>query len=98
MFSQTVEFVALPGKRLEFREVLRTAVVATRAEPGCRRFDLFQCVENDHRFLLVEVFDDDEAVERHRTTAHYLECMRRLEPLSAGVRAKRAVRSVSIGP
>ncbi len=43
----------------------------TRTEPGNKRFDVIQAVDDPARFMLYEVFASQEAVEAHRQTAHY---------------------------
>ena len=40
-------------------------------EPGIARFDIIQQQDNPTRFVLVEVYRDDDAPARHKETAHY---------------------------
>ncbi len=40
-------------------------------EPGIYQFDLIQQNDDPTRFMLVEVYRDDEAPARHKETAHY---------------------------
>lgn len=40
-------------------------------EPGNVRFDVLQSEDDSTRFVLVEMFRDDQAVEAHRATPHY---------------------------
>ncbi len=42
----------------------------TRAEPGCKRYDLF-AASDAPGFSLVEIYKDKAAVEAHRATDHY---------------------------
>ncbi len=41
-------------------------------EPGVARFDVIQQIDDPTRFVLVEVYRDDEAAAKHKETAHYL--------------------------
>lgn len=41
-------------------------------EPGIRRFDFIQQVDDPDRFILVEVYSKVEDQGKHRETAHYL--------------------------
>ncbi|MBV9107488.1 MAG: antibiotic biosynthesis monooxygenase [Verrucomicrobia bacterium] len=41
-------------------------------EPGIARFDVVQQTDDPTRFVLVEVYRDQEAMEAHRETSHYL--------------------------
>ena len=40
-------------------------------EPGIARFDVMQQADDPARFLLVEVYRNNEAPARHKETAHY---------------------------
>ena len=40
-------------------------------EPGIARFDVAQQTEDPTRFVLVEVYRDEEAAKAHKETAHY---------------------------
>lgn len=40
-------------------------------EPGIARFDVLQQVDDPTRFLLVEVYRDEDAPTRHKETTHY---------------------------
>jgi len=40
-------------------------------EPGIARFDVIQQHDDPTRFILVEVYRDEEATVRHKETRHY---------------------------
>ncbi|MEM6285286.1 MAG: antibiotic biosynthesis monooxygenase [Chloroflexota bacterium] len=40
-------------------------------EPGCARFDVIQQQDDPTRFVLIEVYIDEDASAAHKTTAHY---------------------------
>lgn len=40
-------------------------------EPGVARFDVIQQQDDPTRFVLVEVYRDDDAPARHKETMHY---------------------------
>jgi quinol monooxygenase YgiN len=56
-------------------DVFRSATIENAShsilEPGIARFDVFQQAEDPTRFLLVEVYKNDEAPIRHKETEHY---------------------------
>jgi len=59
-------------------EVLEEFITATREnarnsleEPGVVRFDLAQNRDDPQRFVLVEVYRDEDAPHRHKETDHY---------------------------
>jgi quinol monooxygenase YgiN len=68
-----VRFFLKPGAEVRAEAILRTMVAATRAEPGCRRYDLFRSTTAEGAALLalIEQYDDDEAIGAHRETPHY---------------------------
>lgn len=41
-------------------------------EPGVIRFDIIQREEDPDRFMLVEVYRDEAAIEAHKQSGHYL--------------------------
>jgi quinol monooxygenase YgiN len=50
---------------------LRRMVAATRAEPGNRRYDLFRAADGTPGLHLFEIYEDAQALEAHRASAHY---------------------------
>ena len=44
----------------------------TRKEPGNIRFDVLQTNSDPTKFVLYEVFKDEESAAAHKETAHYL--------------------------
>jgi autoinducer 2-degrading protein len=61
--------------RAEAVETFRQATLANAAaslrEPGVVRFDVIQELDDPTRFVLVEVYRDEQAPLRHKETAHY---------------------------
>ena len=50
----------------------RHAATSVEREEGCHRFDFFQERTDPALFLLIEIYEDEAALETHRTSAHYL--------------------------
>jgi quinol monooxygenase YgiN len=73
-------FAALPEKRSDLRALLEGMVAPTRSEPGCRSYNLYE-VPADGDLVLIERYDDQAALEHHRTTEHYLNYRAQLSPL-----------------
>ncbi len=57
--------------RAEVEAELRRMVAASRAEPGCLRYDLFADQGGGAGFSLVEAYRDEAALDAHRASAHY---------------------------
>ncbi len=59
----------------DYVEAFRQATVENASnsvqEPGIARFDVIQQLDDPTRFVLVEVYRDDQAPARHKETAHY---------------------------
>lgn len=52
--------------------VLETMTEDTRAEPGCRTYDVYRSGDDDAPMLhLFERYDDSAALEAHRASGHY---------------------------
>ena len=81
MMIQVVTIQAPSGQRDTFVEALLENVRGTREEAGNLRFDLLQDADDDHRFTLFEVFRDAKALDAHRATDHYRQCMDIIKPL-----------------
>lgn len=57
----------------EFKEATIVNASNSAREPGIARFDFFQQDDDPTRFVLVEVYRDEQATIAHKETAHYLE-------------------------
>ena len=59
----------------EFIEAFKRATIVNASnsvkEPGIARFDVIQQADDPTRFVLVEVYRNQEATVRHKETAHY---------------------------
>jgi quinol monooxygenase YgiN len=51
------------------RDLLATHLQQSRAEPGCLRFDVYHSQAEPRRFLLVEHWADQAALDAHRLAA-----------------------------
>jgi (4S)-4-hydroxy-5-phosphonooxypentane-2,3-dione isomerase len=72
-------------------EAFKTATLANaRAsvkEPGIARFDLAQQQDDPTRFVLVEVYRDEQAPAAHKQTAHYQQWRDTVAPMMAQPRS-----------
>lgn len=53
------------------REHLARAMRSSRTEPGCLRFDVYHSSADPRRFVLVEHWASQEALDAHRLAAAY---------------------------
>lgn len=56
-------------------------------EPGIARFDVIQQADDPTRFVLVEVYRDQEATVKHKETAHYAKWRDTVAPMMAEPRS-----------
>jgi len=84
MFVITVLFTVQPGKADAFLPLMqKNARLSVETEPGCQRFDVCTAPQDDHTVFLYEVYDDHEAFEAHKRTAHYLDFVDKTDGLIA---------------
>jgi len=67
----TAILVARPDKADELKSLLFGLRVASRAEPGNLRWDIWQDQADVNRFVLDELYVDNAAVAAHRATPHF---------------------------
>lgn len=89
MLVQMVTIKVKEGHATDFLEAFRINYEGTRKEPGNLRFDVLRDPDDAHSFLIYEVFASEAALDEHRKTPHYQECVRLLAPISIGPRSKQ---------
>ena len=52
-------------------EMIGDAEGSVMNEPGCRRFDIVQDMDDPTMLALCEVYNDDDAIDDHRSRPHY---------------------------
>jgi len=62
----------LVGRREEVLEVFRRGATAARAEDGCLHYEFTESVEDPGRFVLVEEWRDQAALDAHFRSAAFL--------------------------
>ena len=63
-------------KRSELVRIGQQVAAASRAEPGCISYRLYEDTEAENNFVFVEEWESDEALKRHFATPHIAEFMR----------------------
>ena len=67
------ESLAKPGCEDELRTQLLALVDASRAEPGCVKYDLHENPDEPGKFLFYEIWKDDDAFVYHTKAKHSVE-------------------------
>ncbi|WP_116139255.1 putative quinol monooxygenase [Trinickia diaoshuihuensis] len=76
-------FEPRPGIEEAVMAALQEALIPTRAEPGCIRFDLYRSESAPTTLHLFEIFAAPDALAAHRQTEHYQAFRRKIDPLLA---------------
>lgn len=66
-------------KRADLVRVGQTVAAASRLEPGCTSYRLYQDSENENEFVFVEEWESDEALQQHFATVHVTEFLRAIQ-------------------
>jgi quinol monooxygenase YgiN len=62
--------VARSGKENQLRELLRGMLAPTRAESGCKLYELYES-GSQGRFYFYEIWESQAALDQHAASAHY---------------------------
>ena len=71
MIAVVVHIEVDPERVEEFKAVALRNAAGSRAETGCRQFDVVQQLDDPARFVLYETYDSEEAIEAHYATPHF---------------------------
>lgn len=94
MFIVHVHVRVQPESVDAFREASLDNARNSVLEPGVSRFDVIQQLDDPTRFLLLEVYRDEDAPAAHKETAHYRRWREAVEPMMAEPRSSVKYRNV----
>ena len=63
-------FVARKGKEDQLRAVLQGMLAPTRAESGCKLYELYES-DSKGRFYFYEMWESQAALDRHAASPHF---------------------------
>ena len=69
--TKRVTFIAKEGCEDKMKELLSAMVVPSKAEDGCIFYEIVQYKENPRKFMAVETWRDEKALDGHKASAHY---------------------------
>src|ERR1700692_1160253 len=72
--------LARRGRENELRELLRGVLAPTRAESGCKTYNLYES-DSKGRFYFYEIWESQAALDRHAASPHF----KRLEQTSGEI-------------
>ena len=84
--SASVKIVAVlaakPGRETELEALLKSMAAESRAEAGNLRYDLWRDADQPNRFVLDELYKDNDAVAFHRASPHFQAYLKRIGDLA----------------
>jgi quinol monooxygenase YgiN len=78
----------------EFKQATIENAANSLKEPGCVRFDVVQQTDDPTRFVLVEIYRDQQGHAAHRETAHYNAWVAKVTDLLAEPRTRNVYANV----
>ena len=78
------ELTAREGAESEVQAILAEYAIDVRAEPGNQVFECYQTLEEPRRFVVYEIYDDDDAFQRHLSAPQNAEINDRLASVTEG--------------
>jgi len=69
--TKRVTFIAKEGAEDKMKELLSAMVKPSKAEDGCLFYEIVQYEKNRRKFMAVETWRDEKALDGHKTSAHY---------------------------
>lgn len=69
--TKRVTFIAKEGCEAKMKELLSAMVKPSKAEDGVLFYEIFQYENNRRKFMAVETWRDELALEGHKTSEHY---------------------------
>ena len=69
--TKRVTFIAKEGSEAKMKELLTAMVEPSKVEDGCIFYDIFQYENNPRKFMAVESWRDEKALDGHKASAHY---------------------------
>lgn len=69
--TKSVTFIAKDGCEDKMKELLTAMVAPSKAEIGCLFYEIFQYENNLNKFMAVETWENEEALDGHKASDHY---------------------------
>ncbi len=69
--TKTVTFIAKDENIAELKALLKTMVEPSKNEVGCLLYDIFQVKSEPKKFIVIESWENNDALEGHKHSAHY---------------------------
>lgn len=78
--TKRVTFIAKEGDEKTMKALLSAMVVPSKASKGCIFYDIFQYENNPRKFMAVESWENEAALDGHKASTHYATYKSSYEP------------------
>jgi len=69
--TKSVTFIAKDGCEDKLKELLEAMVEPSKKEDGCLNYNIYQYKDDKKRFMAVETWENEKALDGHKTSEHY---------------------------
>ncbi len=69
--TKRVTFIAKPDGIKKMKELLSAMVKPSKSEDGCLFYEIFQYKNRPEKFMAVETWRDEVALDGHKSSEHY---------------------------
>jgi len=69
--TKRVTFIAKPDGIEKMKELLSAMVIPSKAEDGCLFYEIVQYEKRPEKFMAVETWRDEVALDGHKASEHY---------------------------
>ena len=72
VLTKKVTFIAKEGHESKLKTLLESMVEPSRLEDGCLHYSIYQYEKEPTKFIVIETWENEEALEGHKHSKHYL--------------------------
>jgi quinol monooxygenase YgiN len=69
--TKRVTFIAKSNSIEKMKELLSAMVAPSKAEKGCVLYEITQLKDKPEKFMAIETWENEEALDGHRASSHY---------------------------
>ena len=73
MIVINAEFNIMPEQKQQFLNEISELIQASKQEEGCLSYQLYQAITDENNFVMVEKWENPQAIELHNTMSHLQE-------------------------
>ena len=84
MIAIVAKMTVRPDQSEAFKSLAEELLEATRKEPGCQEYALYEDLKDPRILTFIEKYRDMDAVKAHNASAHFTRIVAQLGPLTEG--------------